>query len=90
MRRIPKKYEKKIIALFKAHPQVVETHKIETCTAILGILWRCKAVEVPKLLRLMTARSKGDITYHLGDKQLSFGMPVTITFAISEAVEDQD
>ena len=89
MRRIPKKYEKKIIALFKAHPQVVETHVIETYTAILGIHWRCQASEVPELLRLMTARSKGDITYHFGAKQLSFGMPVTITFAISEAVEDQ-
>ncbi len=90
MRRIPKKYEKKIIALFKAHPQVVDTHKIETCTAILGFRWRCNVAEVPELLRLMTARSKGDITYHLGDKQRSFGMPVTLTFTIPEAAGDQD
>ena len=89
MHRIPKKYEANVIAMLKAHPQVIETHVIETCTAMLGIRWGCKAAKVPELLRLMTVWSKGDITYHLGDKQLSFGMPVTITFAISEAVEDQ-
>ncbi len=90
MRRIPKKYEKKIIALFKAHPQVIDTHKIETCTAILGFRWRCNAAEVPELLRLMTVRWKGDINYRLGDKQLSLGMPLTITFTIPEDVEEHD
>ncbi len=90
MRRIPKKYQAKVIAMMKAHPQVVETHKIETCIAMLGIHWRCKAAEVPDLLKRMTVRSNGDITYHLGDKQLSLGMPVTLTFTIPEAVEEQE
>ena len=89
MRRIPQKYQANVIALLRAHPQVIEMHKIETCTAMLGIHWRCQAAEVPELLRLMTARSNGDITFHLGDKQPGLGMAVTLTFTIPEAVEDQ-
>ena len=83
-RRIPKKYETKVIALVKAYPQIAEELVLETNTAILGLLWGCSASKVPRHLQLMTARNKGPITYSLGEPESTKGLPVRMEFSIPE------
>jgi hypothetical protein len=83
-RRIPKKYETKVIALVKAYPRIAEDLVLETNTAILGLLWGCSASKVPRHLRLMTARNQGDITYSLGEPEPMKGLPVRMVFSIPE------
>ena len=89
MRRIPKKYEQQVIALLRKHPEVVQTQRLEITTLQLGILWRCPTPAVPDLLRRMTARSNGDITYYVGENPSGRGQLVTLVCAIPEASEEQ-
>jgi hypothetical protein len=89
MRRIPKKYEQKVIALIRARPELVHTQRLEISSVLLGYLWRCHTAEVEGLLKRMTARSKGEITYHIGDTPVDLGYPVTLIFSIPEAMEPE-
>ena len=88
-RRIPKKYHQMVIPLLHAYPRLGETHVLETTTWILGIVWDYPAEEIPRLLRLMMARSGEEITYSIGEFIPNGGSPVRITFTFPELVEEE-
>ena len=80
--RLPKKYEWHLVTLLKHFPDACETYTVAIPAAHLGLLWRCDPAEVPRLLKLMTVRSGGVMTYRIGDSQLCLGATIQIQFAI--------
>ena len=88
-RRIPKKYHLMVIPLLHAYPRLGETHVLETTTWLLGILWDYPTEEIPRLLRLMMARSGEEITYSIGEFQPGVGIPVQITCTFPELIEEE-
>src|SRR5262249_20075624 len=78
----PKKYAPHLITLMRHFPQAAATSHIETTTAVLGVLWHCDPEEVPRLLRLMTVRSHGSMTYGLGARQQGLGVAVDISLVV--------
>jgi hypothetical protein len=87
--RIPKKYHQMVIPLLHAYPRLGETHVLETTTWLLGLIWDRPVEEIPRLLRLMMARSGEEITYSIGEVQPNGGSPVRITFTFPELVEEE-
>ncbi len=79
---IPKQYEQHLITLMRHFPQAAQTSHIETTTAVLGLLWHCDPEEVLRLLRLMTVRSHGSMTYSLGARQPGLGVAVDIHLVV--------
>jgi hypothetical protein len=88
-RRIPKKYHQMVIPLLHAYPRLGETHVLETTTWLLGLIWDRPTEEIPRLLRLMMARSGEEITYSIGEVQPNGGSPVRITFTFPELIEEE-
>ena len=80
--QIPKKYAQHLMTLMRHFPQAAATSHIETTTAVLGVLWHCDPEEVPRLLRLMTVRSHGSMTYGLGARQPGLGVAVDISLVV--------
>ena len=80
--RIPKKYEEHLIALFRHFPDASETQTVESTAAYLGLIWHCGPEEVPRLLHLMTVRSRGAMTYRIGDPQCCLGATIQIQLTI--------
>ena len=88
-RRIPKKYHLMVIPLLHAYPRLGETHVLETTTVILGLIWDRPTEEIPRLLKLMMARSGEEITYSIGEFQPGVGIPVHITCTFPELIEEE-
>jgi hypothetical protein len=88
-KRLPKKYHSKAISLIRSCPQLGEILVLETNTSQLGLLWGCQASEIPRLLKLMTARCRDEITYTIGEPQPTLGRPVQIRFAFPELSEEE-
>ena len=87
-KRLPKKYHSKAFSLISVCPELFEIPALDTDTSSLGLLWGCQASEIPRLLKLMTARCRDEITYTIGEPQPTLGRPVQITFAFPELSEE--
>ena len=85
---IPKKYWNNLHALFKAHPEVIETHQLALSMAELGDIWQCPTIEsVVRRLHLMTHKSQGAMTYEVQDGSPGPGTIVHLTFSVPANVE---
>jgi hypothetical protein len=80
--QLPKKYWGKLHAVFKHHPEVIETHQLTLTMTELRLLWRCPVVELPRLLDLMTRGSHGTMTYEIQAGQPGIGDTIQLTFHV--------
>jgi hypothetical protein len=83
--RIPKVHHRRLVTLFKAHPEVIDTHQLTLSTAELGLLWRCPAAQVARVLHLMTRGSQGAMTYRIAEGSPGPGNLVQLTFTVPDA-----
>ena len=93
--QLPKKYRTQLHALFKHHPEVIETHQLTLTSRSCATSGSVRSTELPRLLHLMTRRQSrhDDLrdpgrTPGVGDTiQLTFTVPVDVQGGHSDARE---
>jgi hypothetical protein len=88
-RCLPKKYAPAVLALFRAHPEVLVTRTLRLSTAELRLLWRCRAADLPHRLALMRRGSKGALTFHLEEGAPGLGPTVHLCFNVPDTLPPQ-
>ena len=65
----------------------IATLPLVTASLILGLLWRCPVVELPRLLHLMTRGSHGTMTYEIQAGHSGVGDTIQLTFTVPVDVQ---
>jgi hypothetical protein len=87
---LPKTYRPLMSRLINANREVMYTRRITIPAGELAMCWKCLVADLPRLLYLMTRRSKGTVTYRIESGTPALGYTVQLRFAVQEGGSQHD